>query len=197
MSKAILMSINPRWCELIARGEKTIEVRKTRPKLETPFKVYIYMTAGDASYPVTINGAQYTCHNNGGKVVIGEFVCRNIRCNHVSNLIVKEDAEATLRGTCLTKKEVYDYIGYKFGELIYAKPNLFYCWKISDLMIYDEPKELRKFKKPCKSTAEYEGEIYEDCLNCDWCIDDDYGMRCDRSITRPPQSWCYVEEVEG
>lgn len=79
MSKAILMSINPRWCELIARGEKTIEIRKTIPQdLNPPFKVYIYMTAGNASYPVTINGAPYTCSNNGGKEVIGEFMCRNI-----------------------------------------------------------------------------------------------------------------------
>ena len=42
MSKAVMLSIQPRWCELIAAGEKTMEVRKTRPKLETPFKVYVY-----------------------------------------------------------------------------------------------------------------------------------------------------------
>ena len=40
--KAVLMSIRPKWCELIANGKKTIEVRKTRPKMETPFKCYIY-----------------------------------------------------------------------------------------------------------------------------------------------------------
>lgn len=44
MSKAVLISIRPGWCEKIANGEKTIEVRKTRPKLETPFKCYIYCT---------------------------------------------------------------------------------------------------------------------------------------------------------
>lgn len=182
MSKAILMSINPRWCELIAKGEKTIEVRKTQPKLETPFKVYIYMTAGDASYPVTINGAPYTCHNNGGKVVIGEFVCDCIRWEReVCEGMVDE---AMIQTSCLSAKEILEY----------SRGKSLYSWHISDLVIYDEPKELRKFKKPCKSTTEYEGEIYEDCLNCDWCIDDDYGMRCDRSITRPPQSWCYVEE---
>ena len=42
MSKAVLISIRPKWCEKIASGEKTIEVRKTRPKLQTPFKCYIY-----------------------------------------------------------------------------------------------------------------------------------------------------------
>ena len=44
MSKAVMLSIRPKWCEKIASGEKTIEVRKTRPKLDTPFKVYIYCT---------------------------------------------------------------------------------------------------------------------------------------------------------
>ena len=42
--KAVLISIKPKWCELIAQGKKTVEVRKTKPKLETPFKVYIYAT---------------------------------------------------------------------------------------------------------------------------------------------------------
>ena len=42
--KSVLISIRPMWCELIASGKKTIEVRKTRPKIETPFKCYIYCT---------------------------------------------------------------------------------------------------------------------------------------------------------
>ena len=44
MSKAVLISIRPKWCELIANGTKTVEVRKSRPKLHTPFKCYIYCT---------------------------------------------------------------------------------------------------------------------------------------------------------
>lgn len=44
MSKAVLISIRPKWCELIANGTKTVEVRKSRPKLETPIKCYIYCT---------------------------------------------------------------------------------------------------------------------------------------------------------
>lgn len=43
-NKAVLISIRPEWCDLIVRGKKTIEVRKTRPKLETPFTAYIYCT---------------------------------------------------------------------------------------------------------------------------------------------------------
>ena len=44
------MSIQPKWCELIASGKKTIEVRKTKPKFETPFKVYIYCTNNKKQY---------------------------------------------------------------------------------------------------------------------------------------------------
>ena len=42
--KSVLISIRPWWCLLIAQGKKTIEVRKTIPKLKPPFKVYIYCT---------------------------------------------------------------------------------------------------------------------------------------------------------
>ena len=49
--KSVLISIKPKWCELIASGKKTVEVRKTRPKIETPFKVYIYETQGRTETP--------------------------------------------------------------------------------------------------------------------------------------------------
>lgn len=58
MSKAVLISIRPEWCEKIINGRKNIEVRKTRPKMDTPFKCYIYRSV------------------QGG--VIGEFVCDDI-----------------------------------------------------------------------------------------------------------------------
>lgn len=38
--KKVLISIRPKWCEKIAKGEKTIEVRKSAPK-GVPFKAYI------------------------------------------------------------------------------------------------------------------------------------------------------------
>ena len=42
MAKAVLISIRPEWVNKIISREKTVEVRKTRPNLGTPFKVYIY-----------------------------------------------------------------------------------------------------------------------------------------------------------
>ena len=58
--KSILQSIRPQYCELIAAGKKTIEVRKTRPKLDVPFKAYIYCTKGDTLYQSAYNGSIYT-----------------------------------------------------------------------------------------------------------------------------------------
>ena len=78
--KSVLISIQPKWCELIASGKKTVEVRKTKPKLETPFKVYIYATKGDFGALIKRSGNKflgYKEQNIGGKV-IGEFVCREI-----------------------------------------------------------------------------------------------------------------------
>lgn len=42
--KSVLISIKPKWCDFILSGEKTVEVRKTKPKVEPPFKCYIYKT---------------------------------------------------------------------------------------------------------------------------------------------------------
>ncbi len=42
--KAVLISIAPKWCKLIMDGQKTVEIRKSRPKIDTPFKCYIYCT---------------------------------------------------------------------------------------------------------------------------------------------------------
>ena len=44
VERAVLISIQPKWCELIASGRETIVVRKTKPKIPTPFKCYIYCT---------------------------------------------------------------------------------------------------------------------------------------------------------
>lgn len=199
MSKAILMSINPRWCELIARGEKTIEIRKTIPKdLTPPFKVYIYMTAGDASYPVTINGAPYTCHNNGGKEVIGEFVCRNIDTIdmiYAENLRqANSEINRILQDSCLSAYELLCYLNRDYVD------KNGYAYNISDLVIYERAKNLREFNGFCR-------EAYKDHPKCDGCeyyyyeSNESSGFyeecQCGgvKPLTRPPQSWCYVEEV--
>lgn len=169
MSKAVMLSIRPEWCEKIASGRKTIEVRKTRPNLETPFKCYIYCTAGGIKKMPT----DYLDENFERAKVIGEFVCDNVLdvCISISNPKMVKKAYP-FPGTGLTDLEILNYLGnggYGYG------------WHISDLIIYDNPKELREFFKPCSSSCNYIGE----CGGTN-------AERCLFPMERPPQSWCYV-----
>lgn len=78
MSKAVMLSIRPKWCEKIINGEKTIEVRKTRPKLQTPYKCYIYCTKPKREYEDFIRTDYPKPQFYGGGKVIGEFTCDRI-----------------------------------------------------------------------------------------------------------------------
>lgn len=201
MSKAVLISIQPQWCELIVSGKKTLEVRKNRPELETPFKCYIYCTYGkgliersDPFLPNMLIEQKVTKEKTWGNCcngkVIGEFVCDKIVPIKVfPNGTIQNYMFYDLEQTKVPYDDIAKYIGDGRDG----------CgWHISNLMIYDRPKELSEFEKPCKCIGEYEGEAYCDCLNCDDAGDSDYGViACDRKLKRPPQSWCYVEELKG
>lgn len=179
--KSVLISIQPKWCELIASGKKTVEVRKTKPKLETPFKCYIYETK-DAHFEhigVHYADGQDFIHHIGK--VIGEFVCDKI---------------FTLRYCCgsyrcegLTRKE-NDRIASASKLSLYDMRNYLSCnggyaWHISNLVIYDKPKELSEFWT-IKCTNKKVG--------CSQCY---IKPNCITTITRPPQSFFYVEEVRN
>ena len=178
--KSVLISIQPKWCELIASGKKTVEVRKSRPNLETPFKVYIYCTNWKEN--------TYWKNHYKGKLgkVIGEFVCDEITplfnvATTSWNLLagnVHEYAKALVRMARLTEEEIHSY----------AKGKNCYAWHISDLVIYDKPRELSEFLIDCKNCSKkFVGDpnCWQGCVN---------GYR---RLTRPPQSWCYVECVES
>lgn len=190
MSKSVMISIKPKWCELIANGKKTVEVRKTKPKLQTPFKVYIYCTKDE---PLYRSGDKFCCNNGefGNGKVIGEFVCESIKEFKpvAKNSCIYYISENEILRTGLTQDEILDYADGKF----------MYHWHISNLVIYDKPRELREFYTKCD----------EGCEDCDFWKSvrvnaDEYDMECSsgiyghRTLKRPPQSWCYVEsEVEG
>lgn len=181
MSKAVLISIRPKWCELIASGKKTIEVRKTKPKLKTPFKCYIYETKGKVERAHGEEGGYH--YQEGRSAVIGEFVCDKIY--EIKNAgyafkVGKTCAETNViaRASCLAFTDMHDYFGQKGG----------YGWHISDLVLYDKPKKLTDFwRLPC--------ERISDCGNCHKF--DRTNLACKRIpiVTRPPNSWCYVEEL--
>ena len=176
MDKAVLISIRPKWCEKIASGEKTIEVRKARPKLQTPFKCYVYRTKG--TVPHIING-KWVQMEVGGTVVF-EFICDRIyeleTRSPGGSYYVKGEGQPTTndvaRQSCLSLRDMHEYLKSKVG----------YGWHISDLKIYDTPKELSKFSRP-----------FENCIDK---LCDEFGCAlCENvgHIKRPPQSWCYVD----
>ena len=200
MRKAVLMSIRPRWCKLIGRGEKTIEVRKTRPRAILPLKVYIYCTKPSFphdDYLVFYTGTNKLRAFHGGGKVIGEFVAHNI----VPLSVEYSDPNCSLANrefpeTGLTDREIMDYLGNgKTG----------YGWIISDLVIYDNPKELSEFYRwwndgddirPCQNGKRCQHLVYDYTEGCQACAIDFDGTDClYLKVTRPPQSWCYVEEL--
>lgn len=186
MSKAVMLSIRPKWCEKIVSGEKTIEVRKTRPKMDTPFKCYIYCSKekqrlvdilkdGEEIHGKIYHGKPVFIKVDGGSVcdmwgkrqkVIGEFTCDAITRVNICGFWSDrgEQLDNRLKETCLTTEEFCNYLGENAG----------YGWHISDLRIYDAPRELSEFT----------------------------GLRDMRfgaapyDIKRAPQSWCYVEAMK-
>lgn len=165
MSKAVLISIRPKWCEKIISGEKTIEVRKTRPKMNTPFKCYIY-----------------ECGN--GKV-IGEFLCDEIININGAERIPSDAA----RPTCIEPAELHQYLGAATG----------FGWHISDLRVYDHPRDLWEFTAACRYKND-DGTCPSCRIACsfqryDYNHDGSINIvECENTIRRPPQSWRYVEE---
>lgn len=167
MSKAVMISIRPRWCELIANGEKTMEVRKTRPKLETPFKCYIYCTKPRFEHEDFFALVGKKCFYGGGKV-IGEFVCDKIeRVGIPYPAYQKELDERYKKESCCTYYMLHRYCYHDDA----------FFWHISDLQIYDEPVDITHFRN---------------CNGCEYMGDCD--TYCWKPMQRPPQSWCYVEE---
>ena len=180
MSKSVLISIRPEWVEKIARGEKTVEVRKTRPKLETPFKCYVYRTKG--TVPHIINGKWVQMEVGG--TIIAEFTCDRIyeletRSPGGSYYVKGADQPTTndvARQSCLTLGDMHEYLQAAKG----------YGWHISNLKIYDMPKPLYRFK-PWNRECKYNdlGIAIPKCGTCHDC-----------TVEKPPQSWRYVEELK-
>lgn len=237
--REVLISIQPKWCELVASGKKTVEVRKTRPKIETPFKCYIYCTnkkpylvwgdvlRGDWVTEFTsISGynrkdAEEIWDVFNGKV-IGEFICTEItefesefwddEIYERIQKIVKDSERYAEYGeyeyetvatneddkykenwlckqSCVSWEEMRKYVGTGIKE--------FYGWHISDLVIYDRPKELSEFQlyENIRCSA-YLNRMcllrkQNDVIQCK-------NLDCQhKKLTRPPQSWCYVELLKG
>ena len=182
MEKAVMLSIRPEWCAKIIIGRKTMELRKSVPKLKVPFKCYIYCTSGHPY--ISVKGENLdrdTVRTNtvgrcNGKV-IGEFVCDYIlqRCEMANADIAEQQS-------CVRREDIY----FKYSE---EGKHYIYGWHISDLRIYDELRELTEFRRACPNSW-----YCESCAMY-W---EDIGTCGNESLytKRPPQSWCYVEAMK-
>ena len=177
MNKSVITSVSPRECELIASGRQTMLVRKTRPKIETPFTVYVYMTKHKWIFKLL------PFLKNRFAKVIGSFVCDRVRLCIPFGLKGHLLSQEVYREMCLTKEQLDKYGGLK----------TLYGWHITEPKLFDKPRELGEFRKPCNHI--------NDCCTCkeaEFQYDGDElrGLICKREIplTRSPQSWCYVEE---
>lgn len=178
--KSVLISTQPYWVFLIiakAMGwninkEKTVEVRKNYPKADNWNKtVKIYCSKDKNSFARIPKRFQPLMKQFLGKV-IGEFVCDKIYdigyspYNHGGFI---SDTDNLHEKSCLDLEQMFNYLSQGYG----------YGWHISNLVIYDKPKDLSKFHLPC-------------IPECDGLCE--YG--CLRPLKCPPQSWRYVEALE-
>lgn len=183
--KAVLMSIHPKWCEKIFRGEKTIEVRKTRPTtiirlFESPFTVYVYQTKhkGKSIVSEVLNSVY------GGGKVIGSFVCDKVRSYIPLGIKGHLLPQEVYREMCLTKEQIDKYGGLK----------TLYGWHVTEPKLFDKPKDITEF-------AAF-GKCADECSEYDFCArdvaEDRVTAKCFKRtfLKRPPQSWCYVEELQ-
>ena len=219
--KAVLISIQPYWVFLIIAKmmgwnipqEKTVEVRKNYPKDEGWNKTAkIYCSKDKRSFSKIPKEYQPSMERFLGKV-IGEFVCdsidtvdvidtalmRYLRINGKADMFFRQES-------CLDVDALYKYLLRSTG----------YGWHITQLKIYDEPKPLWKFMKcGAPSEKELDEELCSYCEQTEWGERRSYGtptgpVMCEGAfcgeaydlyldehftLKRPPQSWCYVEEL--
>lgn len=176
MKNAVMISIKPEYVRLIANGEKTIEIRKTKPNLEAPFKVYMYQTR-PKSKKDCIEGESYG-------MVVGEFTCTRIQRSFDASGGLVDVVD--LKMSCLSPKQIINY----------ADGKALYYWYISDVFMYLKPRKISEYFYPsdkycedqlCGCCPKYEtpsyeyGEVERDCY---W----------EKPLERPPQSWCYVQD---
>ena len=186
-----MLSLRPQWCEKIFNGSKTIEVRKTRPLIDMPFKVYVYQTKikfkvknwqeNFQSIVFTPNGGV----EDGNGKVIGSFVCDRIDEYTFSDYEARYRInDVDIAKTCLNHPEL----------IAYGKGKPLYGWHITEPKLFDKPRDITEF-------ALY-GRCAEDCDEYDFCARDseDGRMSCKyfkrTFLKRPPQSWVYCETID-
>ena len=182
----ILASLKPYYYYLIGERKKTIEVRKS-PLKNLPQDIAFYMSKDEKSFAKIPKEFQEKYRKHFGKIGM-RIVCDEVEEFHEWELspqgkfvdFERERLENFLTAACLSEEEVVRYR----ENLPYFKP--LYGWHISDLKIYDKPKPIMQFYKPCPIKIK----------NCPVCeLYSTYTGCCMNNIDRPPQSYMFIEEV--
>lgn len=176
----ILASLKPYYYYLIGERKKTIEVRKTALK-NIPQDIAFYMSKDEKSFAKIPKEFQDKYRKHFGKVGLA-IVCDKItryNCDKAFDeyfIAGYIGAYMPLKEMCLTNKDLIEY----------GKGRPLYGWHISDLKIYDKPKPIMQFYKPCPIKIK----------NCPVCeLYSTYTGCCMNNIDRPPQSYMFVEEL--
>lgn len=156
--KSVLFSINKPHTDHIRSLRKKVELRTKPPKIDGAYKGFIYETKKFGGSGKVIG--EFTAYN--------ESTCRVCIGGNLAHLAVKSQ---------VPWGDILKYSDYGKKDIT--------AISISNLKIYDEPKELSEFIKPCPTP-----------FQCDKCNDLVEHFGCGLTITIPPQSWCYVEEKE-
>lgn len=189
-TRGVLFSVRPEWNWKIATGEKNVEVRKKAPNIQTPYKGFLYCTDGKTLYRSAHDGEirlykkkahkAFEHHTVFNCKVWAEFICDAdipllFECSDPAALVTHYEVP----GTCLSDVEIMEYLGNgKQGHGLH----------ISGLTIYDKPRELAEFRRVCGN------DLY--CESC--AMYNTHAEKCGNAalhLHRPPQSWCYVEEI--
>ena len=172
---AVLLAVRPKWVGLILNGQKRVELRKNKPNLKPPFKVYIYCckpTFPHEDFIVfdpRLGGLDYVY---GGGKIVGKFICDDI-------FDIWPGYTGNMGDDCLTYAEQESYL----GEMGHG-----YGWHISCVTVYDTPLPITSLRKPCSFVGP--------CSHCHGSSRDtqDGLLVCDMVVARAPQSWCYVRD---
>lgn len=198
-SLAVMASLHGEWCKKVFDGIKTVEVRKTRPRLEPPFTLYIYCTRPNKRHQ-TVSGCMVINtdelfrlpdgtlkHDWSGELmvhpsdtwgpdnflngkVIGECVCDRISKYAMVGCTKQDMSYREIRQS--------EYYMIDFDSLClspedldrYGNGRVLYGWHLLNPILYDKPMMLSDFQH--------------------WVNE---GMRCwNSALDRAPQSWCYT-----
>lgn len=210
MGKAILMSIQPKWVAKILNGKKTIEVRKKFPKDYVGW-VYIYCTKNQGKYGETqllynFKTEEYfigkdldnhnpndICYLNQNGKVVAKFWCdkvEEIYCQlHFNGFALETDTmsrDTLNKKSCLTDKELREY----FNRGVYTFDETYgYAIYISKVEVFDKPKVLKDFYKVGA------WKVFEEQFDSSYLKREQQEImeELEQTITKAPQSWCYVE----